>query len=92
MFALILSRTTDARLTDEGHMLMNAIPFNERLSCTVDEACVATGLGRTKLYEEIAAGRVHIRKVGKRTLVIVDSLHRMLGIADESNDSPALPV
>jgi hypothetical protein len=26
------------------------IPFFQRLSCTIDEACEATSLGRTKLY------------------------------------------
>jgi hypothetical protein len=30
-----------------------AIPFVERLTCTIAEACEATGLGRTKLYELI---------------------------------------
>ena len=35
---------------------MNAaekIPFTERLTVTVNEACTATGLGRTKIYEAI---------------------------------------
>jgi hypothetical protein len=50
------------------------IPFRERLSCTIPEACVATGLGRTKMYEEIGAGRVHVRKFGSRTLIVVASL------------------
>jgi hypothetical protein len=50
------------------------IPFRERISCTIPEACAATGLGRTKIYEEISAGRVQISKVGTRTLIVVDSL------------------
>jgi excisionase family DNA binding protein len=54
------------------------VPFRERISCTVDEACSATGLGRAKLYEEIAAGRVEVRKVGRRTLVLVPSLERLV--------------
>jgi hypothetical protein len=54
---------------------MNAsIPFRERISCTIPEACAATGLGRTKMYEEIGAGRVHVRKFGTRTLIVVASL------------------
>ena len=57
---------------------MNAIPFRDRISCTIDEACAATGLGRTKLYEEIGAGRVRVTKVGKRTLVWIDSLRSMI--------------
>jgi hypothetical protein len=54
---------------------MNAsIPFRERISCTIPDACAATGLGRTKMYEEIGAGRVHVRKFGTRTLIVVASL------------------
>jgi hypothetical protein len=54
---------------------MNAsIPFRERISCTIPEACAATGLGRTKMYEEIGAGRIHVRKFGTRTLIVVASL------------------
>ncbi len=48
--------------------------FRERISCTIPQACAATGLGRTKLYEEIGAGRVRTSKVGSRTLVLVESL------------------
>jgi hypothetical protein len=54
--------------------MTSAIPFRERLSCTIPEACAATGLGRTKMYEEIGAGRVHVRKFGTRTLIVVASL------------------
>jgi hypothetical protein len=50
------------------------IPFRDRISCTIPEACAATGLGRTKMYEEIGAGRVQTRKFGTRTLIVVDSL------------------
>jgi len=54
------------------------IPFALRLSCTIDEACQATGIGRTKLYEEMGAGRVQSTTIGKRRLVLVPSLLRLL--------------
>ena len=54
------------------------IPFGQRVSCTIYEACRATGLGRTKLYEEIAAGRVLTTTVGRRRLVLVRSLLLLL--------------
>jgi hypothetical protein len=54
--------------------MTSAISFRDRLSCTIPEACAATGLGRTKLYEEISAGRVQTRKFGTRTLIVVASL------------------
>jgi excisionase family DNA binding protein len=50
------------------------VPFRERLSCTVDEACVVTGLGRTKLYELIESGQLITTTIGRRRLVIVRSL------------------
>lgn len=50
------------------------IPFRERISCTVAEACGATGLGRTKLYELIKLKKVATTKVGARTLINVGSL------------------
>jgi excisionase family DNA binding protein len=45
------------------------IPFAERLSCTIAEACEVTGLGRTKLYELIGAGCLATTTVGRRRLV-----------------------
>jgi excisionase family DNA binding protein len=55
-------------------MAMQTVPFSERTSCTILEACSATGLSRSKLYEEIAAGRIKTAKVGGRSLVVVASL------------------
>jgi hypothetical protein len=54
------------------------IPFAQRLSCTIGEACQATGIGRTKLYEEMSAGRVQTTNIGKRRLVLVASLLKRL--------------
>jgi excisionase family DNA binding protein len=55
------------------------IPFAQRLACTIDEACEATGLGRTKLYELIGDGRVSTTTVGRRRLVLVQSLLSLVG-------------
>jgi excisionase family DNA binding protein len=54
------------------------VPFAERLSCTIDEACEATGLGRTKLYELIGTGQLTTTTVGRRRLVMVRSLLALL--------------
>jgi hypothetical protein len=54
------------------------IPFRDRISCTINEACAATGMGRTKLYEAITAGRVKTTKIDNRRLVLVSSLVTML--------------
>lgn len=60
-----------------------AIPFTQRLSCTINEACEVTGLGRTKLYELIGDGHLATTTVGRRRLVVVRSLLSLL----ESNTS-----
>lgn len=65
---------------------LRKIPFAERLTCTIDEACQATGLGRTKLYELIGAGQLDTRTVGRRRLVLVRSLHSLLDASRSKAD------
>ncbi len=42
-----------------------AIPFAERLTCTISEACEVTGLGSTKLNELIGDGHLAATTVGR---------------------------
>jgi excisionase family DNA binding protein len=49
-----------------------------REALSVAEVCNATNLGRTKIYEAIAEGRLKARKYGKRTLVLMDDLRAFL--------------
>jgi excisionase family DNA binding protein len=51
---------------------------HEPLSVTVLEACRMLGVGRTKLFQEIAAGRIEARKYGRKTLILVASLRAWL--------------
>lgn len=53
--------------------------FKDRLTCTVREACSATGLGKTKMHELISGGAVESAKIGRRRLVKVPSLLRLVG-------------
>ena len=62
----------------------STIPFAQRLTCTIDDACEATGLGRTKLYELIGAGRIVTTTIGRRRLVMVRSRLALLD-TDMSN-------
>ena len=48
------------------------------ITVRVREACRLTGIGRSKLYELIAAGELEIIKVGTITLVPVASLTRFV--------------
>ena len=41
---------------------------------TVQEAIFSYGLGRSKFYQEVAAGRIRLRKCGRRTLVAADDM------------------
>jgi len=58
------------------------IPFDQRPSCTMREACRATGLSRTTLYERMAAGDLKTTTVGRRRLVNVPSLLALVGADD----------
>jgi excisionase family DNA binding protein len=44
------------------------------LTVRVREACRLTGIGRSKLYELIAAGEIEVIKVGTITLIPTESL------------------
>lgn len=51
---------------------MNDAPTIAPLATGVDGACRALGIGKTKLYEEIAAGRLRAKKCGTKTLLPTD--------------------
>ena len=48
------------------------------IAVRIHEACRLSGIGRSKLYELIAAGEIEIIKVGTITLVPIASLTRFL--------------
>jgi excisionase family DNA binding protein len=52
--------------------------FSRPLTVRIREACRLTGIGRSKLYELIAAREIEIIKVGAITLVPVSSLTSFL--------------
>lgn len=50
----------------------------EPLAYSIKEACRASSLGRTRLYQLIAEGRLEARKVGKRTIIPAASLRALI--------------
>lgn len=46
----------------------------ERIAYSIDEVVELTGIGRTRLYEVIAAGDLRTKKLGRRTLVLASDL------------------
>jgi excisionase family DNA binding protein len=59
-------------------VIPTVVPFADRITCTIADACAATGLGRTKLYELIGAGSLATTTIGRRRLVLVSSLLRLV--------------
>jgi excisionase family DNA binding protein len=55
-----------------------AVPFAERLTCTISDACQATGISRAKLYQLLSDGSVSSTTVGRRRLVHVRSLKTLV--------------
>ena len=45
---------------------------------TIDDTCRMTGLGRTKIYELIAEGKLKATAVGRRRLVFYSSIEALL--------------
>lgn len=73
-----LSIPDDSQIGARG----SAIPFRQRPTCTIKEACKASGLGRTKFYELIKGGQLTIISIGRRRLVQVPSLLKLLRMED----------
>lgn len=44
------------------------------LGHSIPEAARISGASRTKLYEEMAAGRLKARKLGRRTIILTSDL------------------
>jgi len=68
-------------------MVPGSIPFTQRLACTITEACEASGIGRTKLYELIGNGRLETTTIGRRRLVLVGSLLSLFAPRRQRADS-----
>jgi excisionase family DNA binding protein len=49
-----------------------------RISVRVPDAVKLTGIKRTKLYELIKTGEIEVAKVGKATVVPIDSLKKFI--------------
>ena len=49
-----------------------------RLSYGIKQACEATGLGRSFIYQQISEGRLSVFKVGTRTLISAEDLNAWL--------------
>lgn len=53
--------------------------IQDRITCSVRDALAASGLGKTKFYSLMDAGRVETIKIDGKRLVRVESLMKLLG-------------
>lgn len=49
-----------------------------KIGFSIREACHATSLGRTTIYNHIAAGRLRAVRVGGRTIIPADALRALI--------------
>lgn len=49
-----------------------------KIGFSIREACQASSLGRTTLYNHIAAGRLRVVRVGGRTIVPAEALYALI--------------
>jgi excisionase family DNA binding protein len=63
-------------------MHMDPLP---NLTYGIRQACQVTGLSRSFLYQQIAAGRLPTRKVGSRTLIAATDLQSWLDSYKETS-------
>jgi excisionase family DNA binding protein len=56
----------------------------ERFAVPVNEFCRCVGVGRTKAYELINSEKVKSVQIGRRRLILVSSIRRLLG--EEAKD------
>ena len=57
---------------------------DDRITVRIPEAIRLTGLGRSKIYELIASEDIEVVKIGRCTLVKVDSLYRLINQAHQA--------
>lgn len=51
---------------------------SQRLAATVADTCHITGLGRTTVYELIAEGKLKSVAIGRRRLILMQSIEALL--------------
>lgn len=49
-----------------------------KIGYSIREACRASSLGKTTLYNHISAGRLRAVRVGGRTIIPAESLHTLI--------------
>lgn len=64
--------------------------MTEQLLHPVPEAAQLLGIGRTKLYEEISAGRLEVVRIGRAVRIPAESLRRY--VEELRGNAPGQPA
>jgi excisionase family DNA binding protein len=62
-------------------------PTASRLAYSIADVAKITGVGRSFLYEEIAAGRLVVKKAGRRSLIFKADLNGWLASLPEKRSA-----
>jgi hypothetical protein len=68
------------------------IPFKDRLYCSINEACEAIGVRRSKMFELKKSGAVESVIIGRRRMILVGSLLRLGGLQEAAPEKPGTPA
>jgi excisionase family DNA binding protein len=63
------------------------LPALEPVAVRIPQAAAMLGIGRSTLYLCIAAGEIEVIKIGRATLVPVDSLNRFVSLRRKSTSA-----
>lgn len=61
-------------------------PLGVRISVSIEDAAILTGLSRSRIYELIDANEICSIHIGRRHLVLVSSLLELLGETSAAGD------
>lgn len=53
-------------------------PELPKIAYSIREACHVSSLGRTTIYNHIAAGRLRAKRIGGRVVIPAESLHALI--------------
>lgn len=60
----------------------------EKQMYRIPEFCIAYGIGRSKFYQEVAAGHLKITKVGKLSLISKEAARAWIQLYQAKSDQP----
>lgn len=66
--------------------MTNQTPRHSSGAMTMKDFCQWAGIGRTTAYEQVSAGKLTVRKVGRRSLVLFEDASRWLNALPTQDD------